>query len=76
MFGTDLSEVLFSSPTWWLVALGFAALAGLLKVVTSVSLLERQQRRTVLPVGHPKTGPERTVEEYERAFRQARHHHH
>jgi hypothetical protein len=76
MFSTDFSEVLFSSPVWWLVALSFAVLAGLLKLLTSLSLQERQQRHTVLPVGHPKTGPERTVEEYERAFHQARHHHH
>jgi hypothetical protein len=76
MFSSEFPEVLFSSPTWWLVALCFTALAGMLKLLTSVSLVERQQRHKVQSVGHPKTGPERTLEEYERAFRQARHHHH
>jgi hypothetical protein len=76
MLSTDLSDVLFSAPTWWPVALCFAALAGLLKLLTSLSLLEREQRQTVQPAGHPKSDAERTVEAYEVAFRQARRHHH
>jgi hypothetical protein len=65
-------------PIWLLIATVFLTVAGLLKVLASVGYAGCPDKPPARPrktaPARAWTGPERTIEEYERAFRQARHH--